>query len=152
MARIPNRPTSTALASVPEAAMAAMPPNQRWNRSASPRPAKICWIEEIIPKSIPNPSVCTRIDSRVVRWPKTSPVAARSERAPIGLRAATGSVSGWRSISQPRAMAAKRTKARNTPRQPASCMIPQPSVGAMAGTRVKISMTKLMIRAIARPS
>ncbi len=69
-----------------------------------------------------------------------------------GRRAAGGSVSAWRMFSHNAPIKAKAMKARNTPCQSEIAMIPAPSVGATAGIMMKIIMTKLLIRAISRPS
>ena len=85
------------------------------------------------------------------RWPSTSRAEAIRLARFIGRRRAGGSVSGWRRFTQSEPTSASSTKDPKTPRQPTRWMTTAPTEGATAGTRMKIIMTKLVIRAISRP-
>ena len=86
-----------------------------------------------------------------MRLLNTSRMAASIVLARIGRRRFGGRVSGWRSMYQPTEKLANSMKATKIARQPPIAITPAPMVGASAGKRVKIIMTKDVILAISRP-
>ena len=153
MRRIPSRSTSAALRRLPDAETTAMAPNQSGKLSARPKVTSNtgCTVE-IIENSIAKPSACAAIETTTVRWPNTSPAARRRLRGRSGRRASGGSVSGWRSVSQPTETVQKRANARKIERHPADSMMSDPRRGATAGTIMNTVITNDMILAIARPA
>jgi len=103
--------------------------------------------EKSMPKTNPSAAIdsLTRLIRRISRVPVTI------ERTEKGRRRSGKRVSGWRRASQPQLISENTTKATKIPRQPPNQIIPVPSSGAIAGTRVNTIMAKDTTWAIWRP-